>query len=165
NRDAGLQVMVGAPRQHLELDRPAEGAGDRAKHLHRFGGRLDPDPVAGNDRYTHWLGCISLNDPPYRPMGVRAALRTTTSARGMNGRFYFTGSPRLHRALEACRRRRRNRRPGEAGAGKREAEERSRRARDELEIALVRVRDAERHRQPETGAAFDGFRREERLPD
>ncbi len=53
HRDAGAQVMIGAPRQRLELDRAAEDVRCPPKHLHRLGGRFDADAVARNNRYTH----------------------------------------------------------------------------------------------------------------
>jgi hypothetical protein len=53
NGDAGLQVVVGAPRQHLELERPPEDVAGGAKNLDRFGGDVDADAVSGNNRYAH----------------------------------------------------------------------------------------------------------------
>ena len=55
HRDAGLQVVVGAPRQRLEIELPPEHLADRAHRLDRFRGRLDADAVAGNDCYAHWV--------------------------------------------------------------------------------------------------------------
>ena len=47
--DAGLEEVVGAPRQVLELERPPEDLADARQHLHRFGGDVFPDAVAGDD--------------------------------------------------------------------------------------------------------------------
>ena len=55
HRDAGLEEVVGAPRQRLELERSARTAADRAQHLDRFGGDFLADAVAGDDRNTHWV--------------------------------------------------------------------------------------------------------------
>ena len=45
---AGLQVVIGAPRQQLEPQRDPEALLDRAQDLDRFGGHLAADAVAGN---------------------------------------------------------------------------------------------------------------------
>src|SRR5947208_15520793 len=52
-RDAGLQVIVGAVRQHLEIERPAERVADRANDLDGLGGDVDADAITGYDSYSH----------------------------------------------------------------------------------------------------------------
>ena len=49
DRDAGLEEVVGAPRQVLELERPAEHFADTRQHFHRFGGDFLADAVARDD--------------------------------------------------------------------------------------------------------------------
>ena len=56
--DAGLQIVVGAVRQHLEIDGPAENFARGAKHFHGFGGHVNANSVTCDDSYTHsviWL--------------------------------------------------------------------------------------------------------------
>src|SRR3954470_23031581 len=55
NRDAGLQKMLGAPRQHLEIELPSEHSADGLQGFHGFGGRLDAAAVPGNDSYAPWI--------------------------------------------------------------------------------------------------------------
>ena len=45
DRDAGLQVVIRAPRQLHQVH-----SADNAQHLHRRGDDLLADPVAGNNR-------------------------------------------------------------------------------------------------------------------
>jgi hypothetical protein len=53
HRDAGLQVVLGAPRQHLEIEARAEHFFDCSQHFHRFRGRFHADSIAGDHSYTH----------------------------------------------------------------------------------------------------------------
>ena len=53
--DAGLQEIVRAVRQHLEVEGAAEHAPDRADHLDRFRRDVNANPVAGNHRDAHWI--------------------------------------------------------------------------------------------------------------
>ena len=53
NRDAGGQIVIGAPRQRLQHERATKHFADRAKHLDGFGGDIDADAVARYDRYAH----------------------------------------------------------------------------------------------------------------
>ncbi len=53
HRDAGLEVVVGAPRQVLEVERRPETSTDGLEHLHRFGGDLLADAVARDDGDPH----------------------------------------------------------------------------------------------------------------
>ena len=54
-RLAGLQVVIGAPRQVLEIEPASEHLAGRLQHLDRFGGDVLADSVAGNDRNTHFF--------------------------------------------------------------------------------------------------------------
>ena len=47
------EEVVGAPRQVLELERPAEPLADGLEHLDGFGSDVLADPVTGNDCYSH----------------------------------------------------------------------------------------------------------------
>src|SRR5262245_32565727 len=50
NRDAGLQIMIGAPGQHLELDRSSEHVSRAAQHLDGFSRDIDADAIPRDDR-------------------------------------------------------------------------------------------------------------------
>ena len=52
-RLAGLQKVIGAPRQMLKVDPPAKDRADRLQHLDGFGGDVLADAVAGDDRNLH----------------------------------------------------------------------------------------------------------------
>ena len=52
-RLAGLQVVIGAPRQMLEIEAAAEDVADRLQDLDGFGGDVLADAVAGDDRNVH----------------------------------------------------------------------------------------------------------------
>src|SRR5919197_2774377 len=99
---------------------------------------------------------MSRSDPPYLPIGVRAALRMTTSRVDTNTHCMSTPLEdvplRLHRT-------------GEAGAWQQQSETGAGVARHELELAAMRRRDAERHRQAEAGAAHLRLGGHERLED
>ena len=51
--DARLQIIVGAVRQHLEIQLASEHLAHRTNHLHGLGGHVDADAVARNHRYSH----------------------------------------------------------------------------------------------------------------
>src|SRR6185295_11754388 len=53
HRDAGLEKVVRAPRQLLELERSSRSRRDGFENLDCFCCDFLADPVAGNDRYTH----------------------------------------------------------------------------------------------------------------
>ena len=55
-RLAGLQVVIGAPRQMLEIEAAAERLADRLQDLDRFRRDVLADPVAGDDRNTILFG-------------------------------------------------------------------------------------------------------------
>ena len=62
NRDAGLQVVIGAPRQVFEIEAAAEPLADRAEHLDGLGGDLLPDAVTRNDCEAH--ACLRHSRAP-----------------------------------------------------------------------------------------------------
>ena len=47
DRDPGLEKVVRAPRQRLEIERPPEPLAHRAQYFHRFSGDLFSDAVTG----------------------------------------------------------------------------------------------------------------------
>ncbi len=49
NRDAGLEIVVSAPRQMLEIEAAAEALADGVENFHRFGGDFFADSIAGDD--------------------------------------------------------------------------------------------------------------------
>src|SRR5262249_43376386 len=53
HRDTGLQVVVRAVREHLEVEPAAETVADGLDPLDGFGGYIDPDAVAGYDGDAH----------------------------------------------------------------------------------------------------------------
>ena len=53
NRDAGLQEIVRAPRERLEIEPAPEHVRHGAHGLDRLRSRLDANSVAGDDCYTH----------------------------------------------------------------------------------------------------------------
>ena len=82
-RLAGLQVVIGAPRQVLEIETAAERVSDGLQDFDSFRRDVLPDAVSRNDRYTHSIAMAipipPLTQPPNRPIGVRAAPKITTS--------------------------------------------------------------------------------------
>ena len=53
HRHAGLQVVVGAPRQVLEVEPPSEPLADRRQHFDGLGGDVLADAVAGDECDAH----------------------------------------------------------------------------------------------------------------
>ena len=53
NRDAGGQIVIGAPGQRFEHDLTPEHVADRAKHFDGFGRDIHSDPVTRDDGDTH----------------------------------------------------------------------------------------------------------------
>ena len=54
-RLAGLQIVIGAPRQVLEIEAAAEDLADGLQHLDGFRGDVLADAVAGDDRNSHFF--------------------------------------------------------------------------------------------------------------
>ena len=60
DRDAGRQVVVGAPGKLDELDRKGADSADRLEDLDGFAGHVHTDPVAGDDRDLHAARDVSI---------------------------------------------------------------------------------------------------------
>ena len=63
NRDAGVEKIVGTPRQRLEIERPPEDLAHAPQHADRFGRHFLPNPVAGDDREFHVSRMSTLRTP------------------------------------------------------------------------------------------------------
>ena len=63
NGDPGLEVVVGAPRQVLEIEPPAEAIGHDLEDLDDFGGDFLADTVAGDDGDVHGVSFLSARGP------------------------------------------------------------------------------------------------------
>ena len=57
DRDLRFEVVVGTPRQMLELEAPTESLRDRRQYLERFRRYVLADPVARDNRQLHLLTC------------------------------------------------------------------------------------------------------------
>src|SRR5262249_28772886 len=63
-RLAGPQIVLGAPRQDVEVELAAENIADTAQYLDGLGRHFDADAVAGDDGYSHRSIASAMPMPP-----------------------------------------------------------------------------------------------------
>src|SRR5215472_14305194 len=73
DRDSRLEIVIGAPPQHLEVEPAAEDVAHAAEDFESLGGHLHADPVASNDSDARQSDSSMARAMPMPPLTHNAA--------------------------------------------------------------------------------------------